>query len=90
MLYGPKSSTYKMAVQVSYCVLSQVQKKGDIQSSKGQHKRNIEKSMQVERSGDYRGTSDVGSHTYAGVDPAKVQHISIYGVLKREKRDDDL
>ena len=38
--------------------------------------------MQVERSRDYRGQSDGGSYSLAGVDTAKVQCLEFMGYLK--------
>ena len=46
--------------------------------------------MRIQGSGDYRGTSNAGSHPYAGKHTAQDQCVEFYGILKGKKCTDDI
>ena len=46
--------------------------------------------MRIKGCGDYRGTSNAGSHPYAGKHTAQDQCVEFYGILKGKKCTDDI
>ena len=72
LLYGRKSSTYKMAMQVPHYIHAQISKKDYIQRNTSGHTGNYQRPMQMEGSGDYRRAYDARPHPSTCVNSTQV------------------
>lgn len=74
-----------MDVQISHSIHAEISKEDHLQQIQREYRTDLERSMQVERSGDNRGESDDRSYSLAGVDSTQVQCLEFHGTPEREE-----
>ena len=81
---------YKMELQISYSICTEVQEKSFLQRKEGRGRKNTENPVRAEKDQDYRSRSVSRPRTYAAGNTAKGIGIELHGVPEREKQFNDL
>ena len=81
---------YKLELQISYCVCTEIPQKSILRTETVGDRRNSKNAMQLEKGEHHRSRSMSGSYSYAGRDSAEVRGVEFHGILEREKQPDDL
>ncbi len=71
-----------MAVQIPYSIYTKIQKKSNIRTVQGKHRKNTAAVVQLQRRGNHRRTSDERPYPHASEHTTKVQRVEFMGYLK--------
>ena len=64
-----------MAVQIPYSIYTEIQKKSNIRTVQGKHRKDTAAAVQLQRRGNHRRTSDERPYPHAGQHTAKIQRV---------------
>jgi len=79
-----------MAVQIPYSIYTKIQKRSNIRTVQGKHRKNTAAIVQLQRCGNHRRTSDERSYPHAGLYTAKAQRVAIHGIPEGQEQPDDI
>ena len=79
-----------MAVQIPYSIYTEIQKKSNIRTVQGKHRKDTAAAVQLQRSGNHRRTSDERPYPHAGQHTAKIQSVAIHGIPEGQEQLDDI